>query len=110
VEKRYLLIAAAIFVLSGCTYSEVHLDRDFGSAVRADIAAQIAFPEAHYAHNVEPASDGSRTALAQKRYQTNQVIQPSSITASSTSSVGNADNGAAGGAGNPSATSPATMQ
>lgn len=85
--------------LSACTQSSLRLNPDFGSAVRQDLAAQIADPDAHYAGTPSPGSAGTRVGLAQKHYDSNQVIQPSSTTASSARSIGNADNGGGGGAG-----------
>jgi hypothetical protein len=49
---------------------------DFGNAVRADQAAQIANPNAHYAGYPQPGYDGKRTALAEKRYEAGKVIKP----------------------------------
>ena len=84
-------------LLSGCAQSSLRISPDFGNAVNQDIAAQIADPDAHYAGTPAPGSSGPRVGLAQKRYDTGTVIQPSSTTASSSSSIGNADNGANGG-------------
>lgn len=102
---RSLLIGAAALGLNACAQnpaeSEMRLSPDFGDAVRENLAAQIADPDAHYTGTPAPgASDGARIDLAQTRYQKNQVVQPSSTTASSARSIGNADNGSGnGGAG-----------
>jgi hypothetical protein len=100
---RLALAAGAVLGLSACTYSELRISPDFGDAVREDVAAQIADPDAHYAGVPAPgASNGARVGLAQTRYEKNQVVQPSSTTASSMASIGNAENGnggAPGGAG-----------
>ena len=91
------ILLCAVPVLSGCNQSSLRLSPDFGSAVRQDLAAQIADPDAHYEGTPAPGSGGARVGLAQKRYDTNTVIQPSTTTASSRSSVGgNADNGGGG--------------
>jgi len=103
--SRIALAVGAMLSLSACTYSELRLSPDFGDAVRENVAAQIADPDAHYAGTPAPgASNGARVGLAQSRYEKNQVIQPSSTTASSAASIGNADNGnsGAGGALSPS--------
>ena len=89
-------IAIAALGLTGCTQnpmqSEMRMSPDFGDAVRENLAAQIANPDAHYVGTLAPgASDGARIDLAQTRYQQNQVIQPSSTTASSRT-VGATDN------------------
>jgi hypothetical protein len=94
------ILSAAAIGLSACAQSEIRISPDFGDAVRADMAAQIADPDAHYTGTPAPgASDGARIGLAQTRYEKNQVIQPSSTTASSAASIGNADNGNSTGAG-----------
>jgi hypothetical protein len=85
--------------LSACTQSEMRISPDFGEAVRQDLAAQIADPDAHYLGTPAPGSNGARVGLAQQRYQKNNVIQPASVTASGTASIGNVDNGASNGAG-----------
>jgi hypothetical protein len=95
---RHAAIAAVIGTtvgLSGCTVSEVRMSPDFGQAVHQDMVAQIADPDAHYLGTPAPGSNGARVGLAQKRYEKGQVIQPSSTTASSSSSMGNVDNGTA---------------
>ena len=84
--------------LSACQESSLRLNPDFGNAVHQDVAAQIADPDAHYEGTPAPGSSGRRVGLAQKRYDTNQVIQPSTSTASS-GSIGGADNGTSGGVG-----------
>ena len=85
-------------VLSACQESSLRLNPDFGSALHQDIAAQIADPDAHYEGTPAPGSSGRRVGLAQKRYDTNQVVQPTTTTATSGSMSGS-DNGASGGAG-----------
>jgi hypothetical protein len=93
---RLALAAGAIVSLTACTHSDLLLSPDFGDAIRADVAGQIADPDAHYTGIPAPGSNGSRVGLAQNRYEKNQVIQPSTTTASSNNSIGAADNGAAG--------------
>ncbi len=100
---RFIFVASAGVLLSACTQSKLRMSPDFGNAVNQDLAAQIADPDAHYAGTPAPGSNGARVGLAQKRYETNQVIPPSSITASGAASVGHADNGAGGGTDNGSA-------
>ncbi|HWU53973.1 MAG TPA: hypothetical protein VN175_00640 [Rhizomicrobium sp.] len=78
--------------LSACTQSSLRISPDFGNSVRQDVAAQIADPDAHYQGVPAPGSAPLRVDLAQKRYNVNQVIQPSSTTASSRS-LGQTDNG-----------------
>jgi hypothetical protein len=97
---RVAIVAAACLapLLSGCMQSSLRISPDFGNAVNQDMAAQIADPDAHYAGTPAPGSSGLRVDLAQKRYDTGQVIQPSSTTASN-GAAGNADNGANGGPG-----------
>ncbi len=85
-------------LVSACTQSSIRLSPDFGNAVHQDIAAQIADPDAHYEGTPAPGASGERVGLAQKRYGTNQVIQPSATTASSRS-TGPVDNGGGSGVG-----------
>lgn len=92
--SRLTIAICACAALAGCTQSKMNLSPDFGRAVRQDIAAQIADPDARYEGKPDPGSNGDRVGLAQKRYQANQVIPPTSTTAS-----GRADNGGGGGAG-----------
>ena len=99
------LVILALGCLAGCAQSSIRISPDFGNAVSQDLAAQIADPDAHYAGIVAPGSDGTRASLAQQRYQANDVVQPSSTTASSASSIGKADNGAGASAGASSGTS-----
>jgi hypothetical protein len=98
------LCVAAALLTSGCVSREA-LSPDFGVAVRADAAAQIADPNARYLGDPPPGSDGARAALAEKRYQADKVIKP---TVSSTSgfagsaSTGDSYGGDAGAAPAPS--------
>src|SRR5437660_6022539 len=97
ISKRTGSVAVAVLAclaLSACAQSSLRLNPDFGRAVRQDVAAQIADPDAHYEGTPAPGSRGDRVELAQKRYQNNQVIQPSTTTASGAGSIGRADNGA----------------
>ena len=101
---RPIFIAAVALGLCACAQnpaqSEMRMSPDFGDALRENLEAQIADPDAHYVGTLAPgASDGARIDLAQTRYQQNQVIQPSSTTASSQRSIGNADNGGGAGVG-----------
>lgn len=82
-----LSLSATAIGLSGCV--QMHLSDDYGVALRQDIAAQIADPDAHYAGTPAPGSKGTRVFLAQDRYDKGMVIQPA---AASASKVG-ADNG-----------------
>jgi hypothetical protein len=84
--------------LSACTQSSLRISPDFGSSLRQDVAAQIADPDARYEGSPAPGSASARVDLAQKRYNTNQVIQPTSNTASS-KTLGGIDNGSGGGVG-----------
>ena len=99
-KVRAVIAFSIAGALSACQQSSLRLSPDFGSAVHQDVAAQIADPDARYEGTPAPGTAGRRVGLAQKRYDANQVIQPSSTTASSRSSVGGqADNGNGGGMG-----------
>ena len=58
---------------------------DYGVAVRQDLAAQVADPDAHYTGVPAPGSDGSRVSLAQTRYQSNSVVPPATVSSNSSS-------------------------
>ena len=96
---RAVLVIATGLALVACTQSSLRVNPDFGNAVHQEFAAQIADPDARYEGVIAPGSDGARVELAQKRYQANQVIPPSAVTASGRASIGSADNGGGGGAG-----------
>ena len=94
------VLCTAMIGLSACAQSTLRINPDFGNAVREDAVAQIADPDARYAGTPAPgASDGQRIGLAQTRYEKNQVVPPSSTTASSAGSIGYADNGNSSGVG-----------
>src|SRR5690242_19354564 len=69
--------------LSACVQAPGNLQADFGASVRQDVAAQVADPDAHYRRTDPPAASGSRTALAQDRYNKGKVLQPPTPSASS---------------------------
>jgi hypothetical protein len=79
-----LALLAGALGLSGCAVSRYHLTDDYGRAVRQDLAAQIADPDARYKGDPAPASSGLRTTIAQKAYEAGTVKAPA---APSTSSV-----------------------
>jgi hypothetical protein len=83
------LLTGALGV-SGCSVSRYHLADDYGRAVRQDLAAQIADPDARYAGDPTPGSDGKRTAAAQTRYETGAVKPPASTSTSNVSVGGGA--------------------
>lgn len=68
--------------LSGCAVSQTHLSSDFGSALRQDVMAQIADPDARYTGDPAPGSDGARVGSAQERYRTGKVTPPATAGAS----------------------------
>src|SRR3982750_2611729 len=87
--------ATLVLALSACAQSTLRLSPDFGAAVRQDLAAQIADPDARYMGVPDPGANGLRTGLAQQRYDRNQVAPP--ISASTTTSI--QQQGAPGGGG-----------
>jgi hypothetical protein len=94
------LLAVAGIGLSSCAFSQTHLSDDFGAAVRQDVVAQIADPNAHYP-GPPPPSNGARAALAQTRYRTGTTIPP----VATASTIGVSSEGSPGGA--PPAAAPA---
>lgn len=99
-KARTTVVLIAGLALGGCTHSVVNLSPDFGQAVRQDMKAQIADPDARYEGTLAPGSNGARTGLAQHRYETGQVIQPSTTTASGQTMDNGSGAGAGSGAGN----------
>jgi hypothetical protein len=87
----------AALALSGCVQSRLNLSDDYGRAIRQDLAAQVADPDARYKGVPAPGSDGHRVDQAMERYNRNAVIRPAA-TSTSSSSTG----GGGGGAGPPS--------
>lgn len=85
-----LAALAAVVALAGCADARRDLSPGFGTAVRADLAAQIADPEARYDRVRQPAGDGVRAALAASRYGKNQVVQPVQAGTSNIDSKGGA--------------------
>lgn len=78
--RPFLSLAAATgacALLSGCVDPQKPMQRDYGWAVRSNIAAQTADPDAKYARRVDPAASGDRAAAASERYEKGQVIEPS---------------------------------
>jgi outer membrane murein-binding lipoprotein Lpp len=102
VTRTGLLLAAVVaggVLLSACAdekqlNADMHAS-DFGRAVREDMAAQIADPDAAY-KGPPPPSSGERAALAQTRYKADRVIQPVGV---STLQSATATSGGGGGSG-----------
>lgn len=68
--------------LGACADEQVRLSPEFGEAVRQDVAAQIADPDAHYIGKPAPGSNGARVGLAQQRYEEGKVTPPKDMNAS----------------------------
>lgn len=82
-----LLIAPA---LAGCTAN----DPTFGGAVRSNYAQQVINPEPRYEGALVEGGEGSRSAAAVKRYRTDAVKKPATIsTTSGTSGSGGGSGG-----------------
>jgi hypothetical protein len=91
---KLCLLAVAGVALAACTTGRQHLSDDFGRSVREDLVAQIADPDARYAGDPAPASNGKRSALAQSRYERNAVIPPIASSVSGTMSIQGGGSGA----------------
>lgn len=85
--------AAMALGLSACAVSQPTLASDFGVAVRQDVAAQVADPDARYR---KTPTDGANVLSAQQRYRTGEVIQPTSAKTSTVVTGGGGGGGAAG--------------
>jgi len=99
-STKTLALAGAALALSGCVQAPGHMQPDFSYAVRQNVRAQIADPDARYAYTAEPASSGARAALAQKRYETGRVIQPTAEGTGAISSRSSSGGGAPPASGN----------
>jgi len=86
-----LCAAASVLLLQACA-TEVDQDSRFGDAVRNNINAQIANPNAPTAEPMT--AEGAKAAGAQKRYDTDAVKKPEDIT---TKSNGSGSSGSSGG-------------
>ena len=73
--QRLSILAALSATLSGCA-TGAPLNKHFGEALREDLRAQIADPDARYKGDPDPGSNGERVGLAQERYRTGKVITP----------------------------------
>jgi len=101
-KKRTGLLIAALggvgALLAGCTADGQLKDdmgsADFGKAVREDLAAQVADPDAAY-KGPPPPSSGERAQVAQQHYVTDTVKQPPSV--STGVSTGSGGGGGSGG-------------
>lgn len=78
VIRNVAALGLSATLLSACTHME-QLSPDFGVAIYQDFAAQIADPDVIYTGDPTPGSNGSRNALAQRRYQNDNVIPPSAL-------------------------------
>jgi len=90
--KISVIVVLAALGLSGCLSPQGRLDPNYGVAVRQNLAAQIADPDAQYRRDTPPAASGERAQIAHERYNSGQVIPPS---APSASTIGGAGGGAA---------------
>ncbi len=90
---KLLLVIGAAFALGGCTETRLRLSPDFGEAVKQDIIAQTADPDARYDGVPGAGSSGQRTAAAQDRYNKGQVTPPASTSTSSATAGGSGGQG-----------------
>jgi len=80
--KTALTLAGCLAALAGCT-AQHNLMPDYGRSVRQGIAAQTANPDARYARDLPPGSDGMRSTEAQTRYVEDKVRTPEATGTSS---------------------------
>lgn len=98
---KLVALVIGLLAVSGCTESRLRMSPDYGSAFRQDVAAQIADPDAHYAGDPAPGSNGARTELALKRYEQHKVIEPT-VTNTMRSTAQNSGSGGGEGSTSPS--------
>lgn len=77
-------------VLTGCTPN----DPTFGGAVRHNYALQVVNPDPQYEGAIVEGGDGSKSAAALKRYRTDTMKKPATI--STTSGSGGGSGGGSG--------------
>lgn len=65
---------AALAALTACQPADAPLSRDFGNAVRQNMAVHIINPDPAYPPGALPVSSGRRTGLAVERYQTGETL------------------------------------
>jgi len=70
-----LLRLLPLFALAGCTDPRLPLNPSFGTAVTANMAAQIINPVPRAAYPA-PTTDGRRMSDAMERYRTERVYPP----------------------------------
>jgi hypothetical protein len=93
---RWVAVLLAAGALGGC-YSQTRLSPDYGVAVRQNVTAAIADPDARYTGDPQPGSNTERVSIAQRRYVAGRVIPPAATTTSSvTSGGGGGDSGGGG--------------
>jgi len=89
---RRLSLAAMLIApaLAGCTTN----DPTFGGAVRSNYAQQVINPEPRYEGVLDEGGEGTRSAAGVKRYRTDAVKKPATIsTTSGTSGSGGGSGG-----------------
>ena len=83
IQKLIALSFASSIAFAGCATSkpalEGQLDPDFGSAIRANIAAQAVSPSATQKANTFIPADPARTSAARKNYRDNTVPEPERV-------------------------------
>jgi hypothetical protein len=84
-------VMAAALTAAGCAQSDLRLGPDYGVAIRQDMAAQIADPDAQYAGVPAPASNGQLSSAAVTRYNTGKTTRP--IPATTSNDVGQSGSG-----------------
>jgi len=89
-----VLVAGA--ALSACVETRLRNDPHFGEAVRQDVAAQIADPDARYRGVPGPGANGRRVDAAQERYVRGQVLEPAATATSTVVAGGGASSGGGG--------------
>ena len=94
--RNAVLIIALAAGLSACAMNDKPMDPTYGQALKQNLNAQIADPDARYARIKEPASDGMRTSGAQDRYQRGEVTETVNT---STTTIRSGSSGGSGGGG-----------
>ncbi|HET9812662.1 MAG TPA: hypothetical protein VFP57_03260 [Sphingomicrobium sp.] len=85
--ERSLIAAAACLMLAGCNTANKHIGEEdpfLGEAVKYNAAVQTINPSPVYPEGgAQPGDSGEKGVAAVKRYRSDQVKQPKSISTSS---------------------------
>lgn len=83
IDRRIIIGTATALLVAGCTPTDITL----GNSVRQTMAAQVVNPDPQYDTADHP-TDGTKGAAAVKRYRTDAVKQPDTISTTQSTTGG----------------------